>query len=56
MILLYVLCICIIILLIICIRSIAVGVKDLVYEVAGIYNLVSDIRCRLKDNEDDEDR
>lgn len=56
MILLYVLCICIIILLIICIRSIAVGVKDLVYEVAGIYNLVSDIRCRLQDNEDDEDR
>lgn len=56
MILLYALCICIILLLIVCIRSIAVGVKDLVYELAGIYNLLSDIRYRLQDNRDDEER
>lgn len=54
--LMYILCVCIIILLIICIRSITVGVKDLVYELAGIYNLVSDMRCRLQDNEDDKER
>lgn len=54
MILLYGLCICIILLLLICIRSIVVGIKDLVYELAGIYNLLSDIRCRLQNNEDDE--
>jgi len=56
MILLYVLGICIILLLLICIRSIAAGVKDLVYELAGIYNLLSDIRCQLQNNEDDEER
>jgi len=54
MIFLYFLCICIIILLIIGIRCLLDGFKDLCYELAGIYNLVSDIRCLLQKNEDTE--
>lgn len=47
MIFLYFLCICIVILLIIGVRCLMDGIKDLCYEMAGIYNLVSDIRCQL---------
>ena len=52
---LYGLCICIIILLIVCIRCLLVGVKDICLELAGIFNLVSDIRYELtKQNDMDE--
>lgn len=46
------LCVCIIVLLIVGIRCLIDGIKDLCYELAGIYNLVSDIRCQLTEKDE----
>jgi len=52
MIIIYALCICIILLLIICIRCLLVGIKDLCLELAGIYNLLNDIRYMLSEQDE----